>query len=234
MARRGLKVAALVLVAGCGVGTPNEAATSDDAQAVLGSKYGKNLPANECRTVGIRTAATGTVRSAPDVGMIGVAPVGDAVQSMYFETSALGPETRRGVVEFQVPALDGRIESAQLLFIDQHPWQLQPVDPLTHQYFTYNTADGDITADDFAREAQPLGTLTTDLNSMTQATHAIDVTGATALGQGLGFRIELERKSTGSGTFGSAFVDFRLDLKLCDESALPNGSISGLPSGLAH
>ncbi len=170
MARRGLKVAALVLVTACGVEAPNAAATSDDAQQALGSKYVKNLTPNDCRTVGVRTAATGTVRSAPDVGMLGVAPVGDAVQSMYFETTALGPETRRGVVEFQVPALNGRIKSAQLIFIDQHPWQLQPVDPLTHQYFIYNTADGDITSDDFAR--RPAARHAHDRSQLDDAGHA--------------------------------------------------------------
>ena len=35
-----------------------------------------------------------------------------------------------------------------------------------------------------------------------------------------------------TSNFGTAFTDFHLDLKICDEASLPHGSISGDPSGI--
>ena len=38
-------------------------------------------------------------------------------------TTLCGPETRHGVVEFQLPPLGGRVTQATLHFTDVHGWQ---------------------------------------------------------------------------------------------------------------
>jgi hypothetical protein len=218
----------VVALSGCGVGPDETQApalgTSESALKAIPF----NIPVPSCRTVTILPDAQGTVRSAPSADMLGVAPVA-AVQSMYFDTASLGPESRRGVAEFSVPALNGRIVEAKLAMTDQHGWVLQAVPPDWHTLDIYSGADNAVTPDDFARESLPFATFTTSMNALQPMVHSFDVTGNVAAGASTGFRVALQRTPVNVVQAGSAFVDFHLDLRVCDEGSLPNGSLSGRP-----
>jgi hypothetical protein len=221
-------VVVMVALNGCGVG-PDE--TQPPALGTSTSELRAipfNIPPSSCRTVTVLPDAQGTVRSAPSVDMLGVAPVA-AVQSMYFDTASLGPESRRGVAEFSLPALNGRITEAHLAFTDQHGWVLQAVPADWHTLDIYAGADNSITPDDFGRESLPFATFTTDMNALQPMVHTFDVTGNVAAGQSTGFRVALQRTPVNVVQAGSAFVDFHLDLRVCDEASLPNGTLGGRP-----
>jgi hypothetical protein len=225
MVRRSLLV--VVAVAGCGVPPSENDVASLDNELVLTPK-GVDVPDRDCRVVTVRPTASGTIRSAPGVPLLEVAPVGSAVQSMHFETSTYGAERRNGVVEFNVPALGGRIVSSTLRFTDRHGWQLQPIAEDLHRLSFYD-ADGVISAGDWVREG-PVGiTFTTDLNEMNPPERKLDVTSHVRAGTTVGARIELVGTSFTSGSYGSAFDGFRLELRLCGENALPNGVPTGDP-----
>jgi hypothetical protein len=234
MSRLGMFAAVVVVVvafSGCGVGAEQSAdppavgTTSSELRVIP-----FNIPASSCRTVTLHPDAQGTVLS--QLTGIGVAPVGTAVQSMYFNSTSTGPESRRGVAEFSVPALNGRITGAHLSFVDQHGFVLQAVPPDWHVLEVYGAADNSITASDFAREGEPFTTFSTDPNALAPQTHRVDLTGSVVAGQSLGIRIALERTPYNLSFAGSAFIDFRLDLTLCDEAALPGGSLAGRPGAL--
>ncbi len=227
MVRRSLLVAVAVVVAACGVAPEAQQAESLDSELVLFRK-GVDVPERDCRLVTVRPMASGTIRSAPSVPMLEVAPVGTAVQSMYFETTAYGAERRNGVVEFEVPALGGHVVTSTLRFSERHGWQLQEVAPDTHRLSLYD-ADGVITPADWIREG-PVGVaFTTDLNELNPAERRFDVSSNVRVGSRVGVRIELSSTKLGAGSYGSAFDGFRLELNVCGENALPNGLPTGDP-----
>lgn len=229
MAARGgwLAAAVAVVVSGCGVESPEADAvgvTRSDLKVVA-----FNLPSLECRTVSVHPNATGTVLSAPEVNMLAVAPVGTTVESMFFNTPTMGPEQRRGIVEFTLPALNGRLVGAHLSFTDSHGFEFQEVNPDWHQLTVYSGTDGTISASDYAREGSPFAVFSTDLNDLHPMGHTFDVLGNVALGQGTGFRLGLQKTPSDAVSAGSSFVDFRLDVKVCDESSLPGNVFPGRP-----
>ena len=224
--RQGLLAAIAVMMSACGVGAPESADPGAlDSELVLGTKYEPTV--RDCRNLSVRPMATGTLRSATGMTSLQVAPVGSVVQSMYFHTTAVGQETRHGVVEFALPALGGRITHAELKFSDLHGWQLQPVPSDMHTLTLYTNADGLITADDWVREGAPFATFMTDLNTPV-AQHSFDLTGTVALGGQLGVRVELDNTRS-VGAYGSEFEGFSVEVTVCGESSLPHGRPLGLP-----
>lgn len=224
MGRHGLLAGAVVLVAmsACGVDEQQSAAQSTSINSEL-NKATFNPAPRDCRVVSARTMATGTIRSAPQVGMLEVASVGSNVQSMYFETANVGPEQRRGVAEFELPALSGRITKAVLRFDDSHGWVLHSVPADFHTLSIYQ-ADGTVTAEDFVRETVPYTTFATDMNDAAPVGHAFDITEMARQGTRIGARIELQRASNaGTGATGSGFDQFRIDLTVCNEGIFHNG-----------
>jgi len=235
MSRRCLVAAAVaVMISACGVPAAGPEVSSVDSELVL-FKKGVDVPERDCRVVTARPMVSGTLRSAPEAQMLEVAPVGSAVQSMFFETTALGPELRHGLVEFDVPAIGGRIVSATLRFSDRHGWQLQEVPEDVHRLSLYD-ADGVITVDDWIREG-PAGlpeatgfTFSTDLNELNPVERRFDISSAVRAGHRLGARFQLDDGTAyASGSYGSAFEGFRIELKVCGENALPNGLPTGDP-----
>jgi hypothetical protein len=227
-----LAAAVVVVVSGCGVGSElnpeGPATTATDSEALRANAF--NIPKLTCRTVSVHPDATGTIQSAPQVGLLAVAPIGATVESMYFNTQTIGLETRRGIVEFSVPALDGHIASAHLSFTDQHGYAFQAVPTDVHNLEVLPGADNSITTADYGREGAPFATFSTDLNSPTVVTHTFDVTGTVALGQSTGFRIALAKLPDLSlASQGSAFVSFHLDLTMCGQADLPHGTFGGTP-----
>jgi hypothetical protein len=91
-----------------------------------------------------------------------------------------------------------------------------------HRLTVIPSADGVITADDFVREGAQLTTFVTDLNDLYPVEHRFDVTERVVLGGRLGVQLELDRTPT-TGSFGSAFAQFRLDVVVCNVAALPDG-----------
>jgi hypothetical protein len=230
MTRTGMLVVAVVVVSACGVGADQDRSASINSE--LNFKPGFfNPPPRDCHIVSARPMVMGTVRSAPSIGMLEVAPVGESVQSMFFETANLGAETRRGVVEFEVPHVDGRMTRAELKFDDVHGYLFQPMSDDFHSLTVYTGADGVITPDDFMREGTPFATFATNLNTLHPVTRDFDVAGQFNLGDRVGFRLELQRTPTQAGSFGSGFDGFRLDLTVCNSAALAGGALAD-PSGV--
>ena len=230
MMRRGLLAASMTVgLVACGVGPDADGTAINSAELNFAPKI-FSPPARDCRMVSARPIGTGTIRSAPNMGMLEVAPVGASVQSMFFETTNYGAETRRGVAEFDVPALSGRLVKAQLRFNDVHGYTFQPMAADWHTLSIY-TADGAVTADDFFREGRAISTFATNMNTLNPATRDFDLTGSVAIGAHVGFRIELQRTPTQAGSVGSGFDQFQLDLTVCNEAALPGGAPRTDPSG---
>lgn len=229
MSRRGLLGAVLITVSACGLGAEQQGdPASINSELTLGEK-GVSVPERDCRYVAVRPLATGTLRSAPDQQLLEVAPVGDAVQSMMFEHLTYGSEARHGVVEFQLPALNGRLTRAELRFTDKHGYQVQAVAPDVHELLINHQVDGAVATNDWTREGDSFVTFTTDLNDLNPPQHRFDVRGQVRLGEALGLRINLDRTSAPSGSYGSAFEGFGIDLTVCNEDELPNGQPTGDP-----
>ena len=227
MSRRGLLGAVLITVSACGMDAEQQGdPASINSELNLGEK-GVSVPERDCRNVSVRPLATGTLRSAPQ--MVEVAPVGDLVQSMMFEHVTYGSEARHGVVEFQLPALNGRLTRAELRFSDKHGYQVQAVPPDVHELLVNHQVDGAIATNDWAREGDAFVTFTTDLNDLNPPQHRFDVRNQVRLGDVLGLRINLERNVVPSGTYGSAFEGFAVDLTICNEDELLNGQPTGDP-----
>lgn len=228
MVRRGLAVAVTAAMSACGTGAQQgEDFATVDSELIFGTKI-VELAQRDCRVVGVRPAASGTIRSAPQVSMLEVAPIGTTVQSMYFASTSYGPETRHGVIEFDVPAMGGHLTNATLRFTDAHGWLLDAVPSDLHQLTLYGDADGVVSTDDWTREGASALTFTTDLNDRRALEHSFNVTANVQLGGKLGVRVELDRAQS-SGQYGSAFDAFSVDLTVCGESALPNGAPIGEP-----
>lgn len=227
MTRRSLMAAVAVAMSACGVGVEQRESESIGSALDLGVK-GYIPPQRDCRVLAVRPTASGTIRSAPQMDMLEVAPVGSTVQSMFFDTTMYGPEHRHGIVEFELPALGGRLVSATLRFSDRHGWQLQQVPADLHQLSLY-AGDGVVSTDDWIREGDPFATFSTDLNDMNPRERTFDVIGQVRMGGRIGARIELDRDTFPNGSYGSAFEHFRIDLKVCSEAALPEGVPVGDP-----
>jgi hypothetical protein len=230
MARGGLLAAAVaVVVSGCGMESPEAGAVGVERSDLKVVAF--NLPAvEECRTVSVRPNATGTVLSAPALNMIEVAPVGTAVESQYLSVTDMGPQQRRGIVEFTIPPLNGHLVSAHLSFTDSHNFVFQDVPADVHELIVYNVTDDAITAADFSREGAPFAVFSTDLNDLHPMGHSFDVLANVALGQGTGFRVGLQKTPPSTVvSAGSSFVDFVVQVKVCDESALSNNTFPGRP-----
>jgi hypothetical protein len=211
----------------CGVDVEPQGPESINSELNLGLK-GQLPPERDCRLVSVRPTASGTLRMAPQMDMLEVAPVGSTVQSMFFDTTMYGPEHRHGIVEFDLPALGGRLVSATLKFNDRHGWQLQAVPSDLHKLSLYS-ADGVVDTADWVREGSPFTTFATDLNDMNPQERSFDLAGQVRLGARLGARLELLRGSLPNGSYGSGFDGFRIDVKVCGEAALPDGVPTGDP-----
>jgi hypothetical protein len=238
MSRQGVFAAAVaVVVAGsaCGVGAEPDAQQAQEKTASSQQELrlnAFNLPTRQCRTLTVRPDASGTLASAPQVNMLEVAPVGSAVQSMYFNSPSTGAETRRGLVEIAVPALNGHITAASLVFTDQHGWAFQQV-PADWHTLELLPGASTISTVDYASEGAPFATFSTDMNALQPQTHTFDVFGSVTGGQTTGFRFSLQKINTQLPSSGSAFTDFHLDITVCDEAALPHGTFGGTV-GPAH
>lgn len=227
--RRGLLGAVLITVSACGMDVEQQGdSASIDSELNLGEK-GVSVPERDCRFVTVRPLATGTLRAAPEQQMLEVAPVGTLVQSMMFEHVTYGSETRHGIVEFQLPALNGRVTRADLRFTDKHGYQVQAVPADTHKLILNGQVDGTIGTNDWTHEGDPFVTFTTDLNDLNPPQHRFDVRSQVKLGGALGLRINLDRTIVPSGTYGSSFEGFGIDLTICNEDDLPNGQPNGDP-----
>ena len=173
------------------------------AVATPGPTLGRDLPASACHgggkapvsenppTLTILAAATGTVRSMPEFGILERAPVGDDIQSTYFRTTAQNREFRRGFAEFLIPEIPGHVVSATLVIAEGGGWVSAPRDPDRHA-LSYYLADLSVDVADYDRPARLLGCFDTDQN-LEHERFAFDVRHLVRTYQGgdLGFRIRL-------------------------------------------
>jgi hypothetical protein len=150
-------------------------------------------------------AATGTVSLLPELGLFRRAPVGDAIQSHYFRTTAVNREFRRGFLEFSIPAFSGTLESATLVLTEQRARTTFPKPPDRHELSHYD-ADLVVSTGDYDTPTSPLAEFETDANSVEQR-FSFDVTALTNTykGRNLGLRIKLavDPDYFGEGSRGS-------------------------------
>jgi len=151
-------------------------------------------------------AVTGTVVFWPELQLWRM-PVGNAIQSAYFRTTALNREFRRGFLEFSIPAFDGKLVSATLQLAKDSAWISAPTPPDTH-LLDYYEADLVIDTNDYHAVAEPLAEFETDVN-ISPESFSFDV-GALVhqfQGRNLGLRIKLAADPDyfGEGFLGSGF-----------------------------
>lgn len=151
-------------------------------------------------------AVTGTIVFWPELRLWGM-PVGDAIQSAYFRTTALNREFRRGFLEFSIPEFDGNLVSATLHLAKDSAWISAPTPPDKHLLECYE-ADLLINTNDYHVVAEPLTEFETDAN-ISPEFFSFDV-GALVhkfQGRNLGLRIKLAADPNyfGEGFLGSGF-----------------------------
>jgi len=134
---------------------------------------------------------TGTIRFFPELGILGEAPVGDAIQSRYFKTTEQNREFRRGFIEFTIPVFEGQIQQATLILTENRGTTNFPLPPDLHELSFYQ-ADLVVDTSDYNRPTTLLTSFETDVNEPPQI-FSFDVTSLINQFQGdnLGLRIKL-------------------------------------------
>jgi hypothetical protein len=171
--------------------------------------------ADLCTTEWIRPTAQKTIQSIPRLGVFGVAPVGNEVQSSYFRTNSVNEEFRKGVAEFYVP---GEITGAVLQFREHRGWTSYPLPSDRHQIEVY-PANLELDPEDFGERGVVVGTFDSDPNLEPAFANSYDLTKAVQqVGAGkLGLRFSIEG-GVGSGT---SFMDLTLEVTRCRELSRP-------------
>jgi hypothetical protein len=143
------------------------------------------------------------------MGILDIAPVGDAIQSTYFKTTADNREFRRGIFEFKIPEFQGTVTEARLIFAECGGWISQPVPPDLHN-LSYYLADSHVTTEDYNRPATLLASFETDENDTVQQVLSFDLKSVIGefSGKELGFRIELALDTAYAvdGSLGAGFM----------------------------
>lgn len=168
-----------------------------------------------CSTEMIRPIAQGTIQSIPRLGVFGVAPVGEEVQSSYFRSNSVNEEFRKGIVEFWV---QGEISGAVLQFREHRGWTSYPLAADTHLIEVY-PANLEVEPDDFGTRAVLVGKFESDPNLEPSFANSYDVTKAVQeVGGGkLGLRFSIEG-GIGSGT---SFTDLAMEVTRCRQITRP-------------
>lgn len=213
--------AVLAATAACGVGMDEQlAGQQQDELRVLEEADGAMWRfmnagrAEYCRAEMLRPVTQGTIQNIPKLGIYGRAPVGDEVQSSYFQTNAVNEEIRRGIVEFYVP---GAFESAVLHFRENRGWTSHPLPADSHLLMAY-PGNLELDVDDFETRAVTVGRFETDPNLEPRLNVAYDMTKALReLGPKFGLRFQLENIE-GQGT---SFADLTLEVTRCREIVRP-------------
>ena len=162
-----------------------------------------------CTVEMIRPTAQGTIQSIPRLGVFGVAPVGNEVQSSYFRTNSVNEEFRKGIAEFYVT---GEITSAVLQFREHRGWTSYPL-PADHHQIEVYPANLELDPEDFGERGVVVGTFDSDPNLEPTFANNYDLTKAVQqVGGGkLGLRFSLEG-GIGSGT---SFMDLTIEVTRC-------------------
>lgn len=172
------------------------------------------------QTTSLTPSASGTIRFFPDFSppLLGLAPVGNAIQSTYFKTTATNREFRRGFFEFAIPAC---VTSATLTLTENRGVISAPVPPDTHSLSYYQDADLVITTADFDRPTTSITTFDTDANLVPQIlSFDVSEVAAQSSAANLGFRVKLAVDPAFAG-FGSLGSQFQVSLTVgCSPSDL--------------
>lgn len=162
-----------------------------------------------CTKQMVRPTAQGTIQSIPKLGVFGIAPVGEEVQSSYFRSNGVNEEFRRGIAEFYIP---GDVRSAVLQFREHRGWTSYPLPSDSHLIEAY-PGNLELDPEDFGERAVLVGRFDTDPNLEPSFANVYDLTKPVQeIGGGkLGLRFSIEG-GVGSGT---SFLDLALEVTRC-------------------
>jgi hypothetical protein len=151
--------------------------------------------------------ASGTLSYLPELCFLDRAPVGDDVQSVYFKTTSLNRELRRGYIEFRALNVKGYLRRATLVLYEWRGVSRAPVPPVIHELSFYS-ADLAITTNDFTQTKNPLLFFRTDENEDPKV-FEFDVTRAVLETEAkpIGFQIKVNQDTQieNENSFGTGF-----------------------------
>ena len=203
----------LALQSGNGTLLNGRSAQLETERALIDARIQSTLPQAQrgvfCTTEMVRPTAQGTIQSIPKLGVFGIAPVGNEVQSSYFRSNGVNEEYRRGIAEFYVP---GGITSAVLQFREHRGWTSYPLPSDTHDIEVY-VGNLELDPEDYNERGVLVGRFETDPNLEPSFANVYDLTKATQeIGGGkIGVRFALE----GGAGSGTSFMDLALEVQRC-------------------
>lgn len=168
----------------------------------------------EIRVSTLQPQATGTISFHPELGLLTRAPIGNSIQSTYFQATPSNREFRRGFLEFPPAVMEGRLHKAWLILQEWRGISGPdfPVPPTEHELSFYE-ADLAVSTNDFDALNTLLTSFQTDENENPKQ-FAWDVTAAMAAlqNQAIGFQIKLvDDPAQTNGSSGTGFLEHSLE-----------------------